>query len=365
MLSETTSSSSDWRKKLVEVLGLIGLLSGTASSILTGWEKTSYVFVGLLALAVAFYLLQRFRTAWQSDRRAWWQMAWPIVGLAVVIVLAGGWAWWTFTRPWVEITDVRVNHDIALETLLGDYEPAKTESLDLSAAILAYRSGEPAVVDYINACVREGVSLSPIALEITVENLVGRNITIHETRIRAIQACGLIDCFTYGELPELTGPGYMVLCPWWNEEDLRGRPPVTVAGPGDLTASESVQTVTVYLANDLNTQACLPAVFGRLAVALYEIQVSVVYGRDHRIASYEPMLIAIPDLTYSMLGQGEIWLEKSDVTDPTPDDVNSCRLANADRSQAILALADERWIDPWVRDKILPEYWKVEPLLDL
>ncbi|MBU1050367.1 hypothetical protein KKG90_10135 [Candidatus Bipolaricaulota bacterium] len=359
MSNDTPTQSSDWKATLTAVLTALALLSGTATSILKGWEEASYVFVALVVLAAAVFLFQRVRSAKRSATQSFWQIGLPVTVLVIVVVLAGTWGWWAWNRPPVRFVGIRVNHDIALEMMLGDYGPVAQGDIDLSAAILAFRSGDTGVIAYVQSRIEQGISLPPVALEITLENTTDRSIAIHETQIRTIQACGLVDCLVYGDLPELTKPGYASLCPWVSEAELSNMPPLSVAGSASLAESDPVQILTVYLANDADSQTCRPAEYGRVAVALYEIEVAVICGARQRAVTYERMVIAIPDLVYSLLGQGEVWQERTSQL----DDLGDCQLANATRAKRILSVANERWTDPWIVQRLLPEYARIGHLI--
>jgi hypothetical protein len=362
MVQQSQTPHSDWKKRFRDTASFLALVGGTAISISNGWDKASYVFAGLLALAAAIYLVLQFRQARARGRRSWWAVVWLLVGLTAVGITLGSWMAWDLTRPGVSIPNIRINHDVALEMLLQDYIPVQSGSMRLSDAIGHFRSGQADVVQYVEARIDQGVTLPSVALEITTENLTDQKITIHEVRIDAIQACGLIDCFAYGELPELADPGYMVLCPWWSPADLLDKAAIPVTGSGELTIEDPSQQIAVYLSNNRNVEICRPSEFGRLAVGLYEIEVSVVYGTHRRIVTYEAMLVAVPDLVYSMLQVGQIWQERSGAV--AVDHLTDCQRANATRARSILALAQQRVTDTWIMEWILPEYLRAAAVVD-
>jgi hypothetical protein len=172
------------------------------------------------------FLLRNAAATTRSDaggRRTTRRRLAAICGLVVLYAAAGLWAWWVIARPGLDILEIEIDEDIALQTLLADYPAVENGTLKLTEAVIAYEEGVEALVNYVSdklSGAMSGISLSPVELIIVLENKTQKTqlVTGVDLRVHAIAWLG--DCLAFGTGLPILGEAQLVVCPWWSASEL-------------------------------------------------------------------------------------------------------------------------------------------------
>jgi len=316
MTSGILDRMSEGIKRVEKAGGAISLVISAVTTAVNRGQIFTYVFVGVLVFFATTSLL-RFggfgvttRATQRSDRagvRRWVSIV-AVVGLYVGI---GVWSWWIITRPGLEITDVFINEDAAIERLLADYPPVVTRTLDLPEAVTAFEAGVAEAVDHVNAKLFSGeaVSLSPAQLTLVLRNRIQKPIVVTGVDLEVYAATWFGDCLAFGEgLPVLDDPVQVLPCPFWMASEL----PLVADRRGNILAEvaggDTVRQVVRLRNNGAPECQDREPLEDVLAVAVYEVEVSVTYGGG-RTASYSKrVLVSVPTIDYA-LGAGHTGFE--------------------------------------------------------
>jgi len=343
-LSERAASTVG---RIDKYAGLLALVASVVLGVTDRGPVFVYAFAAVTVAFLTFFLIRVLRAKppqgpRETNRARRVRHAKRVLAVLGLLAVYGGTGVWTFriaTKPGITVLDVEINEDVVIERLVADYPLVADGTISLDEAVIAYREGDGDVRQHVETRMSGlPVGLPPIELSIWVENTSGSRQIVEDVQVRVYAATWLDDCYAYGPpLNLFVGDVHIQLCPWWSEAALpQTAEPLRAIGTASLEPDAPPELLTLLLRNG-DTEDCTEPMEAALAVAIYDIDVEVIYGGG-RIARYETrQLIAVPTLRYA-LGIGDTGLESQTEF----GEERSCHQRNLERAGALLDLEPNR-----------------------